>query len=102
MNLHHKKCFVIHQSLCDGTGDPELLRDCRHHGIPTDRGLLLAGRLCEKISLGDILFTADGAALTVKGLFAYGRTFEALDAGMTCTIFMEQSQHLRQGDLLYR
>lgn len=103
--MNYKVCFIAHQYLYGGEeGDSELLRYCRRHGITVKKGeLLLAGRLCEGIKRGDTLFMADKTPLPVKGLSAYGRTFEELEAGMTCAILTDRVDHpFYQGDLLYR
>ena len=64
--------------------------------------LLIAGRLCENIKCGDILYTTDNKPIKVKKILSYGHIFEELDAGMTGLLIIEKLEHnFEQFEKLY-
>ncbi len=84
-------CFIIYQYLYGNqsvnSNFDELINYIKHHNITIHKNeMVLSGRLCKDIDLGDILFTKNGVSIIVKGLFAYGHAFQSLEAGMTCVI----------------
>ena len=65
----------------------ELAGYCQRYGlVPGEDELLLSGRLCAPVRLGDTLLTESGYRVMVQELSAYGRRFDALEAGMTCLL----------------
>lgn len=55
---------------------------------------LISGRVIENIKCKDRLFFEDGQSFLIKKIYAYGHTFENIEAGMTCGIIGENTTHL--------
>lgn len=55
--------------------------------------ILLSGRACLDIEQGNKLHTEAGEVLTVKEIFAYGRSFEIVREGMTCAVLIGYTAH---------
>jgi len=82
----------------------EIINYIQHYNITINKKeLILSGRLCKDIKLGDVLFTENSnKTIIVKGLFAYGHTFDLLNAGMTCVILTNMVEHaFFQYEILY-
>ncbi len=108
MYAKKKCCFIIYQYAYGNQkvteNFTEIINYMQRHNIEIDKKeLILSGRLCEDIKLGDILFTENSnTAITVKCLFAYGHTFNVLNAGMTCVILADIVEHsFFQYEILY-
>ena len=83
--------FSVYKYLGEGVEtppeSPELAGYSHPDGlVPGEDELLLSGRLCAPVRLGDTLRTESGYRVMVQELSAYGRRFDALEAGMTCLL----------------
>ncbi len=101
-------CFIIYQYIYGNQkineNFTEIINYIQHYNITINKKeLILSGRLCKDIKLGDVLFTENSnKTIIVKGLFAYGNTFDLLNAGMTCVILTNMVEHaFFQYEILY-
>ena len=66
----------------------ELIDYMKHHRINLkSEQILISGRACVDIKIGDILISSKGTIITIKGLHTYGSFVHEVSAGMTCGIF---------------
>lgn len=98
MNTQRRIVFDIYEyKYGNQEMNPEFkeLRDyMEHYKIAVHKNeILLSGRACLDIGLGNKLYTAAGTVLTIKEIFAYGQNFEFLNEGMTCVVLIEYIAH---------
>lgn len=99
MYIKKTACFIIYQYIYGNQkineNFTEIINYIQHYNITINKKeLILSGRLCKDIKLGDVLFTENSnKTIIVKGLFAYGHTFDLLNAGMTCVILTNMVEH---------
>lgn len=109
MSNKNKACFIIYQYFYGNqkanTNFIEILDYIKRYNITVNKNeLLLSGRLCKDIKLGDVLFTKNyNTMIVVKCLFAYGHTFDFLNAGMSCAILTNIVEYsFFQYEILYK
>lgn len=81
----------------------ELIRYMKNNHIVLCSGqMLISGRVCETLKIGDVLVTSKGTLVEIKGFHVYGIKFDYMSAGMTCALFTNSmNEELIENQSLY-
>lgn len=99
--------FTVYQYACSekeiNENFKELIRYLKHNHIVLESGqMVISGRVCEDLKIGDILITSQGTLVEVKGFHAYGTKLDLMGAGMTCILFTDNLyEKLAENQSLY-
>lgn len=107
MMMKSRVAFVIYQY---AYGDKEingnfedLIRYMKCNHIVLSSGqMVISGRVCENLKIGDILVTPKGTRINIKGFHTYGAAFNFMSAGMASVLFTDSiNEELIEEESLY-
>lgn len=106
-NLDNRIAFTVYQYAYSeketNENFKELIRYMKHNHIVLESGqMVISGRVCEDLKIGDVLISSKGTLIEVKGFHAYGAELDFMEAGMTCTLFTDSlHEELMENQSLY-
>lgn len=74
-----------------------------HHLILEDTDMIISGRVCNDLKVGDVLVSTKDIKVCIKKIHTYGHFMESIDVGMTCGIIVNSiRENFSQSELLFK
>lgn len=66
----------------------------RHHLALENIQMIISGRVCSDLKVGDVLISTKGTIIHIKAIHLYGNYMNNVDAGMTCGLIVNAVEEI--------